>query len=165
MKACYLCFSAVVILTACGDRTARDTATTDTAKATVTTTGTPTFVPSLGVDIAAMTRTPGGAYYRDINVGSGALADSGKQVSIHYRGQLPDGTQFDASQPPGPPIVFRLFSGQVVRGFDEGINGMKVGGKRVVAIPPALGYGASGNGPVPPNAWMVFMLDLVSVQP
>src|SRR5688572_4522347 len=85
-------------------------------------------------------------------------------ISIHYVGTLPDGTQFDANSASDPPYEFRLGAGEVVPGFEEAVTGMKVGGKRQVVIPPALGYGAQANGPIPANSALVFTIDLVSAR-
>jgi FKBP-type peptidyl-prolyl cis-trans isomerase FkpA len=122
-----------------------------------------TYAPSLGVDLGSMTRTPGGAYVRDLSPGTGEPVGAGQQVAIHYQGNLPNGTPFDANGPSDPPFVFRLGAGEVVPGFDEGVAGMRVGGRRQVVIPPALGYGAQGNGPIPANSILVFTIELVSV--
>ena len=123
-----------------------------------------TFAPSLGVDLTAMRQTPRGAWVRDLTVGTGAEVGAGTQVAIHYVGTLPDGKQFDANGPTDQPFVFRINAGEVVPGFDEGVLGMKVGGRRQVIIPPALGYGAQGNGPIPGNSILVFTIELVRVQ-
>jgi FKBP-type peptidyl-prolyl cis-trans isomerase FkpA len=123
-----------------------------------------TFAPSLGVDLAAMRQTPRGAWIRDLTLGTGAAVGAGTQVAIHYVGALPDGKQFDANGPADQPFVFRIDAGEVVPGFDEGVLGMKAGGRRQVIIPPALGYGAQGNGPIPGNSILVFTIDLVRVQ-
>jgi peptidylprolyl isomerase len=123
-----------------------------------------TFAPSLGVDLAAMRQTPRGAWFRDLTVGTGVEVASGAQVAIHYVGTLPDGKQFDANGPADQPFVFRVNAGEVVPGFDEGVLGMKPGGRRQVIIPPALGYGSRDNGPIPGNSILVFTIDLVSVQ-
>jgi peptidylprolyl isomerase len=85
-------------------------------------------------------------------------------VAIHYVGRLADGKQFDANRPADQPFVFRIDAGEVVPGFDEGVSGMRVGGRRQVIIPPALGYGARDNGPIPANSILVFTIDLVRVQ-
>jgi FKBP-type peptidyl-prolyl cis-trans isomerase len=122
------------------------------------------FAPALGIEVAAMSRTPRGARYRDLTSGTGEPVGAGKLVAIHYAGSLPDGTPFEANGPSDPPFEFRLGAGEVVPGFDEAVTGMKVGGKRQVVIPPALGYGAQGNGPIPPNAVLVFTIELVSAQ-
>ena len=119
-------------------------------------------------------------------VGSGAEATAGKRVTVHYTGWLYDpktadhhGKKFDSSKDHGEPFSFKLGAGQVIRGWDQGVAGMKVGGKRKLTIPPALGYGArgaggvippdlgygpSGQGPIPPNATLVFIVELLSVQ-
>lgn len=122
------------------------------------------FAPSLGVEPSAMTRTPRGAWIRDLTVGTGEPVSAGKMVAIHYAGSLPDGTQFDANGPADAPYVFRLGAGEVVPGFDEGVTGMRVGGKRQVVIPPVLGYGAEAHGPLPANAILVFTIELVSTR-
>lgn len=122
------------------------------------------FAPELGVDLSAMTRTSSGLYYRDITVGTGALAEPGKMVTMYYQGWLPSGTRFDARVPPQQPLApFVLGSGPVIQGWHEGIAGMRVGGKRQLVIPPSLGYGAEGRGPIPPNAVMVFEVELARV--
>ncbi len=99
-----------------------------------------------------------------VQPGSGAEAQPGKTVSVHYTGYLTDGTQFDSSSG-GAPITFNLGAGQVIEGWDQGINGMKVGEKRRLIIPPQLGYGARGaGGVIPPNAILVFDVELTNVQ-
>jgi hypothetical protein len=123
-----------------------------------------TFDPSLGVDLAAMRQTPRGVYLRDLTEGTGTEAVSGSQVAIHYVGRLANGKQFDANGPNDAPFEFRVNAGEVVPGFDEGVSGMKPGGRRLVIIPPALGYGAQDNGPIPANSILVFTIDLVRVQ-
>lgn len=123
-----------------------------------------TYAPALGIDLAAMSRTPRGVLYRDLTPGTGEPVGAGKTVAIHYVGTLPDGTQFDANGPSDPPYEFPLGAGKVVPGFEEAVTGMKVGGKRQVVIPPALGYGAQANGPIPANSVLVFTIDLVSAR-
>jgi FKBP-type peptidyl-prolyl cis-trans isomerase FkpA len=111
------------------------------------------------------TTTPSGLQYWDIKKGSGKLAEKGKKVSVHYTGWLTDGKEFDSSRDVGEPIQFELGSGQVIKGWDEGIAGMKVGGKRQLRIPPALGYGPRGFGStIPPNATLVFDVELMDVK-
>lgn len=100
----------------------------------------------------------------DLEVGTGAEAVAGKQVTVHYTGWLIDGTEFDSSLNSGQPFTFALGAGMVIPGWDQGVAGMKVGGTRVLTIPPALGYGESGTGPIPPNATLVFQVELVGVQ-
>ena len=97
-------------------------------------------------------------------VGTGATAVSGDTVTVNYIGTLTDGTKFDSSYDRGQPYTFRLGFSQVIAGFDQGVIGMKVGGKRRLTIPPSLAYGSQGNGSIPPNATLKFDIDLVSIQ-
>jgi len=101
----------------------------------------------------------------DLTVGDGATAEPGKRVTVHFRGTLTDGTEFDASRNHGSPFTFSLGGGEVISGWDEGVKGMKVGGKRKLVIPPHMGYGERGAGNViPPNATLVFEVELLDVQ-
>ena len=101
----------------------------------------------------------------DVVVGTGAEAQKGKQVSVHYTGWLTDGTKFDSSKDRGQPFGFALGRGQVIQGWDDGVAGMKVGGKRKLTIPPELGYGPAGaGGVIPPNATLVFDVELLGVK-
>jgi len=113
--------------------------------------------------------TPSGLQYVDLKVGTGDVAKAGDQVSVHYTGwlQKPDGSKgqkFDSSKDRGQPFQFGLGQGQVIKGWDEGVQGMKVGGERELIIPPALGYGARGaGGVIPPNATLIFDVELLGV--
>jgi FKBP-type peptidyl-prolyl cis-trans isomerase len=108
--------------------------------------------------------TPSGLQYWDIVVGTGTTAAAGKSVRVHYTGWLTNGNKFDSSVDRREPFVFSLGAGQVIRGWDEGVAGMKVGGKRQLRIPPALGYGARGaGGVIPPNATLIFDVELLQV--
>jgi len=110
------------------------------------------------------TTTASGLQYWDIVVGTGATAVPGKPVSVHYTGWLTNGDKFDSSRDRGKPFVFSLGEGQVIKGWDEGVAGMKAGGKRQLRIPPALGYGDSGaGGVIPPNATLIFDVELLEV--
>jgi FKBP-type peptidyl-prolyl cis-trans isomerase FkpA len=108
----------------------------------------------------------------DGKVGTGAVATAGKEVTVHYTGWLHDdqsadhhGTKFDSSRDRGEPFVFRLGAGMVIRGWDQGVAGMKVGGTRTLVIPSDLGYGTRGSGGViPPNAMLVFDVELIDVR-
>jgi FKBP-type peptidyl-prolyl cis-trans isomerase len=115
------------------------------------------------------TTTASGLAFEDLVVGSGNSAASGQKVSVHYTGWLSQngnkGIKFDSSKDRGEPFVFPLGKGQVIKGWDEGVAGMKVGGKRKLTIPPALGYGARGaGGVIPPNATLVFEVELLDVK-
>jgi FKBP-type peptidyl-prolyl cis-trans isomerase len=108
--------------------------------------------------------TPSGLEYLDVVVGTGAVANAGQQVSVHYTGWLADGSSFDSSVSRGQPFAFALGRGQVIKGWDEGVSGMRIGGKRRLIIPAALGYGARGApGAIPPNATLIFDVELLDV--
>ncbi len=96
--------------------------------------------------------------------GDGAVAKEGSNVLVHYVGTLEDGTQFDSSRDRGTPFPFTVGGGQVIKGWDIGVAGMKVGETRVLTIPPALGYGESGIGPIPANATLIFEVELVEIK-
>jgi len=116
----------------------------------------------------AMTTTPSGLKIEELVVGTGATAEKGKTVSVHYTGWLIDKSKadhFDSSLDRGQPFEFALGQGAVIRGWDEGVDGMKVGGKRRLTIPPSLGYGSQGaGGVIPPNATLVFEVELLGVR-
>jgi FKBP-type peptidyl-prolyl cis-trans isomerase len=108
--------------------------------------------------------TPSGLKYWELKKGSGAVAKAGDSVQVHYTGWLTDGKKFDSSLDRGSPFVFKLGAGMVIRGWDEGVAGMKVGGKRQLHIPAELGYGARGAGDaIPPNADLIFDVELLGV--
>lgn len=116
-----------------------------------------------------MTTTASGLQYQDTIVGTGAIAQAGQHVSVHYTGWLqnPDGTKgnkFDSSKDRNEAFSFPLAAGHVIKGWDEGVQGMKVGGVRTLIIPSALGYGERGaGGVIPPNATLIFEVELLSV--
>ncbi len=108
--------------------------------------------------------TDSGLKIEEMHIGDGAEAKAGDQVSVHYTGWLSDGTQFDSSVDRGRPFSFPLAGGRVIRGWDEGVQGMKVGGRRKLTIPPQLAYGATGaGGVIPPNATLVFEIELLEI--
>lgn len=123
-----------------------------------------TFAPSLNVDLAASTRTATGLYYRDLTVGSGTVAAPGMSVTAHYSGALTSGTVFDDNAPPDAPLSFVLGVGRVIPGWDEGVVGMRVGGRRQLIVPPSLGYGAASSSAIPANSILVFTVQLASAR-
>lgn len=123
-----------------------------------------TFAPELAIALDEMTLTPEGLYLRDVVEGMGEEARSGRRVTIHYLGRFPDGKVFDSSVGGEGPVEFALGEGEVIDGWDLGIRGMRVGGRRVLVIPPRLAYGPRGiRGVVPGNATLVFEVQLVAV--
>jgi peptidyl-prolyl cis-trans isomerase A (cyclophilin A) len=110
-------------------------------------------------------KTNSGLEYVETQAGTGAQAVAGKTVSVHYTGKLTNGKVFDSSHTRGQPIEFPLGAGRVIKGWDEGIALMKVGGKATLTIPPELGYGQRGAGSaIPPNATLIFEVELVAVK-
>jgi FKBP-type peptidyl-prolyl cis-trans isomerase FkpA len=108
--------------------------------------------------------TPTGLTIEEVVIGNGAEAAAGQNVKVHYTGWLANGTKFDSSKDRNDPFVFPLGAGNVIKGWDEGVRGMKVGGRRKLTIPPTLGYGARGaGGVIPPNATLVFEVELLGV--
>ncbi len=108
--------------------------------------------------------TDSGLKYDDTVIGDGATAVKGQTVSVHYTGWLTNGEKFDSSKDRNDPFQFPLGAGRVIRGWDEGVQGMKVGGTRRLTIPPQLGYGAAGaGGVIPPNATLVFEVELLAI--
>ena len=110
-------------------------------------------------------KNPSGLEYQELKVGEGVEAKAGKVVDVHYTGWLLDGTKFDSSVDRGKPFSFHLGAGEVIRGWDEGVAGMKVGGKRKLRIPAELGYGSRGaGGVIPGNATLIFEVELLGVK-
>ena len=123
------------------------------------------FASELGIDPASLTSLPNGLRFQDLSAGQGAEAVAGRTAVVHYTGWLTSGKKFDSSRDAGQPFAFRLGAGQVIAGWDEGVAGMKVGGRRKLVIPAELGYGQAGAPPViPPNATLVFDVELLEVQ-
>jgi peptidylprolyl isomerase len=109
--------------------------------------------------------TPSGLQYVDLKVGTGASPQKGQTAVVHYTGWLVDGKKFDSSKDRGQPFTFAVGRGQVIKGWDEGVATMKVGGTRKLVIPPDLGYGARGaGGVIPPNATLTFEVELLEVR-
>jgi peptidylprolyl isomerase len=176
-KLCAL-LAAAVALAACGgdsksDETAATptkTAAAPTATATAAPVGKVKVTGALGakpkVSITPINATPPAKLViKDIAKGHGKKAKSGDTVTVHYYGALyANGSEFDASWDRGQPFSFPLGAGQVIPGWDKGVVGMKVGGRRVLTIPPELGYGPQGSGPIPPNSTLVFVVDMLKIK-
>jgi FKBP-type peptidyl-prolyl cis-trans isomerase len=116
-----------------------------------------------GGDSGTSPSVGGSLVSEDLVVGTGATAAVGDTVTVHYVGTFTNGTKFDSSYDRGQPFSFQLGAGQVITGFDQGVTGMKVGGKRRLTIPPSLAYGSTGQGSIPPNTTIVFEVDLLSI--
>ena len=158
--------SADTTTTAVTDTTATDVAATDTTPAEAMV---PTEPPGGIMDTFSMPTnlqtTPSGLQYTVDMPGTGPQPTGGQIVSVHYTGWLTDGTKFDSSRDRGTPLQFPIGQGRVIKGWEEGIGAMKVGEKRTLVIPPALGYGERGmGGVIPPNATLVFKVELVGVR-
>ena len=142
--------------------TATVVAQTSSAKkaASVANTKAPTKVTGPGVT------TDSGLQYWDIRMGNGETAKEGSRVRVHYTGWLTNGKKFDSSVDAGTPFDFRIGNGEVIKGWEEGITGMRVGGKRQLRIPPSLAYGAEGtpDGSIPPNSTLIFDVQLLAIQ-
>jgi FKBP-type peptidyl-prolyl cis-trans isomerase FkpA len=123
------------------------------------------FAASLDVDLDRMTRSSSGLYYEDTTVGTGDLAAAGDQVDVHYTGWLWNGTEFDSSRDGGDPLRFTIGVTSIILGFAEGVVGMRVGGTRKLVIPSELAYGRNGFRSIPPNAVLVFEIELVAIDP
>lgn len=146
-----LLLAAAVIIPACAQKETKPAGEAKPAGATATN--------------AAVVKTPSGLSYVDIVAGNGPSPTPGKQVKVHYTGWLENGTKFDSSVDRSEPFVFPIGAGQVIPGWDEGVMTMKVGGKRKLIVPPQLGYGAAGaGGVIPPNATLIFEVELLDVQ-
>lgn len=158
-----------LVLAGCNET---QTSSTSSGSTSTSATGTPGAVSSPVADAATPpagvpgeVTTPSGLKYVDLVVGSGAEAKSGSDVKVHYTGTFADGREFDGSRDGDPPYAFRIDAGEVIRGWDEGVKGMKVGGRRKIVVPPSLGYGARGYpGAIPPNTTLYFDLELMDVR-
>ena len=123
------------------------------------------LIPSLSLAKGKKVTTKSGLVYEDVKVGKGAVAKAGQEVSVHYTGWLTNGKKFDSSKDRNEPFAFHLGAGEVIPGWDEGVQGMKVGGVRKLTIPSKLGYGERGAGAdIPPNSTLIFEVELLGVK-
>jgi FKBP-type peptidyl-prolyl cis-trans isomerase FkpA len=151
---------AVFALAACGGGGSSNDATPDWSNPQ-----TIHFADSLHIDLSAMTKTPDGLYYKDIKEGSGEEAEAGDVAVVHYTGYLPNGKVFDENGASDEPYSFEMGIGRVIRGWDLGVQGMKIGGERLLVIPPDLAYGSKGaDNTIPPNTTLVFDIKLVNLR-
>jgi FKBP-type peptidyl-prolyl cis-trans isomerase FkpA len=175
MRAAAICLAAAVALAACGRGDSRDGVPNPAAAGEAPGAGlrppenpdptANTYAPALGVDLKQFRKTASGLYVRDEKVGTGATAKAGDQVRVHYEGFLTDGKKFDGSRGGGDPYAFTIGQREVIKAWDEGIPGMRVGGTRTLVAPPELGYGATGAEPdIPANAVLVFKVELVGAR-
>lgn len=123
----------------------------------------PVAAPTTSTEEKKTVTTDSGLQYTDLVEGTGDSPKSGQKVTVHYTGTLEDGTKFDSSRDRGQPFDFKIGVGQVIKGWDEGVSTMKVGGRRQLIIPPELGYGSRGIGPIPPNATLIFDVELLKI--
>jgi FKBP-type peptidyl-prolyl cis-trans isomerase FkpA len=156
---------ALLLLAACGDRRSpRPAARAAELAEAVAEPEMLTYHPDLGVALDLMRRLPSGVLIQDLVEGAGDTVRTGQRARVRYTGWLHDGTAID-SNVGEEPFTFRVGAGDVIEGWDAGVPGMRVGGKRKLIIPPALAYGPAGSGPIPPFATLVFDVDLLAVLP
>lgn len=123
-----------------------------------------TFASFLGVDLAASTKTPNGAYYRDVVEGTGPVVAIGQTLAVRYTGWISNGTQFDTNVNATDPLMFKLGANEVIPGFDEAMVGVRVGATRQLIVPPSLAYGPYQYGPIPGNSVLVFNVEVISAE-
>jgi len=159
-------FLAALLLAGCDLRGRGDADPSDEPAANEESSVPAEFAEELGIDLAAMRKTPSGLYIEDLVEGRGLAARSGHVVVVHYTGWLPNGEQFDSTRDTGEPRSFQLGARRdVIAGWEEGVTGMQIGGKRRLVVPPHLGYGARGvPGAIPPNATLVYEFELLDIK-
>jgi FKBP-type peptidyl-prolyl cis-trans isomerase FkpA len=151
-----LCLTTIMMLAACGGAAVQQTPDVPASSLT--------FAPALNIDLGAMQQLGAGIYLRDVREGGGRAVGRGDDVAVRYAAWLPDGTMVDSNVAPAAPREFRLGERQVIRGWDQGLVGMRVGGQRQLVIPPSLGYGGQQVGSIPPSSTLVFLVEIVSAR-
>ena len=122
------------------------------------------FASALDVNLARMTKTPAGVYYRDIEEGTGPIVRGKEDLKVHYTGWLSNGVKFDSNTNDQQPLTVPLGRGRVIKGWDDGLVGMRVGGRRQLVIPPELGYGSNRSDVIPADAVLVFEIRVISAK-
>lgn len=161
-----ICFATAVLalsFTACSGKTEESTAPSSSTPADTAVTETASGADTFAMPTNLQT-TPTGLQYAIDQPGTGPKPQTGQTVTVHYTGWLTDGTKFDSSRDHGEPFSFAIGQQEVIAGWDEGVADMQVGEKRTLVIPAALGYGAGGSGPIPPNATLVFKVELRAIE-
>ena len=162
------CLVAALLPLLAGCATTTSTSRSGAASASATTTGTPSAPPLAAPPVPAPSRvvtTASGLQIEDLVIGDGALAENGMEALVHYTGWFTDGRKFDSSYDREKPYRLFIGRGEVIRGWDEGLLGMRVGGKRRIVVPPSLGYGSAGKGNlVPPDVTLVFELQIMDLR-
>ncbi len=168
LRSLILAVAVAFLAAGCNETTEQQTSTAQTeVGAKVSDVAPSAAAPAPEVAGGKVHKLASGLQYEDVVVGSGKMAEPGMNVSVHYTGWLNDEarTKFDSSVDRGQPFQFQLGASQVIAGWDEGVKGMRIGGKRKLTIPPDLGYGARGaSGVIPPNATLLFDVELLDVK-
>jgi len=168
-RASALALAAAVLTAGCAASTKQSSSSSSSTSTTAKVTPAPTAEAAPGAPADAATgahvhKLASGLQYQDVLVGSGKMAEAGMSVSIHYTGTLTDGTKFDSSLDRGQPLHFQIGAGSMIKGMEDGVTGMRIGGKRKLTIPPDMAYGAAGRPGIPPNATLLFDVELLDVK-
>jgi peptidylprolyl isomerase len=166
-RASALALAAAVLTAGCAASKKESSSSSSSTSTTAKVTPAPAADAAAGAPAAAgahVHKLASGLQYEDVVVGSGKMAELGMNVSVHYTGTLTDGMKFDSSRDRGQPLRFQIGAGSMIKGMEEGVTGMRIGGKRKLTIPPDMAYGAAGRPGIPPNATLLFDVELIDVQ-